>query len=55
MALAATDLTIGERYFRLLNLLQIELIRRYRAGERSAREPLLATVAGIAAGVRTTG
>jgi phosphoenolpyruvate carboxylase len=109
MALAATDLTIGERYFRLandaraarriwelihgehqrcearvtsitgharlgspgpealerhawrtgwldaLNLLQIELIRRHRAGERSARDPLLATVAGIAAGIRTTG
>jgi phosphoenolpyruvate carboxylase len=109
MALAATDLTIGERYFQLatdtraagriwelissehqrceervtsltgrdrlgspspevlerhawrtgwldaLNLLQIELIRRHRAGEPSARDPLLATIAGIAAGIRTTG
>jgi phosphoenolpyruvate carboxylase len=109
MALAATDLTIGERYFQLaqdarsarriwelirsehercearvtsitgrarlgspgpdvlerhawrsgwldaLNLLQVELLRRDRAGDRSACAPLLATVAGIASGMRTTG
>jgi phosphoenolpyruvate carboxylase len=109
MALAATDLTIGERYLELarnassagriwgqiraehqrcearvtaitgrarlgspspemleryqwrtswldaLGLLQVQLIRRHRAGERSVRGALLATVAGIAAGMRTTG
>ncbi|MER3487265.1 MAG: hypothetical protein C4307_00285 [Chloroflexota bacterium] len=38
-----------------LNFLQVELLRRYRGGDASAREPALATVAGIAAGVRNTG
>lgn len=38
-----------------LNALQVELLRRYRRGEAAAREPALATVAGIAAGVRNTG
>ncbi len=38
-----------------LNVLQVELLRRYRGGEAEAREPALATVAGIAAGVRNTG
>jgi phosphoenolpyruvate carboxylase len=39
----------------LLGDLQLELLRRYRAGDSSAREAALATVAGIAAGVRNTG
>jgi phosphoenolpyruvate carboxylase len=39
----------------VLSLLQIELLGRHRAGEDEAREPLLATVAGIATGLRTTG
>jgi phosphoenolpyruvate carboxylase len=34
---------------------QVELLRRHRAGDPDARDPLLATVAGIAAGLRTTG
>jgi phosphoenolpyruvate carboxylase len=38
-----------------LNELQIELLRRYRGGDAEAREPLLATIAGIAAGLRNTG
>ena len=38
-----------------LSLQQIELLRRHRAGDERALEPLLATVAGIATGLRTTG
>lgn len=39
----------------VLSFLQVELLRRYRAADEEAREPLLATVAGIATGLRTTG
>jgi phosphoenolpyruvate carboxylase len=35
--------------------LQVELLRRHRAGDPDARDPLLGTVAGIATGLRTTG
>jgi phosphoenolpyruvate carboxylase len=35
--------------------MQVELLRRHRAGDEHAREPLLGTVAGIATGLRTTG
>jgi phosphoenolpyruvate carboxylase len=38
-----------------LSFLQVEFLQRHRAGEPSAREPLLNTIAGIAAGLRTTG
>jgi phosphoenolpyruvate carboxylase len=38
-----------------LSFLQVELLRRHRAGDPTAKEPLLATVAGIATGLRTTG
>jgi phosphoenolpyruvate carboxylase len=38
-----------------LALLQIELLGRLREGDEASREPLLATVAGIATGLRTTG
>ncbi|HEX5193911.1 MAG TPA: phosphoenolpyruvate carboxylase [Solirubrobacteraceae bacterium] len=39
----------------VLSFLQIELLGRHRAGDDDACEPLLATVAGIATGLRTTG
>jgi phosphoenolpyruvate carboxylase len=39
----------------VLSFLQIEMLRRHRAGDEEAREPLLGTIAGIAAGLRTTG
>ena len=39
----------------VLSFLQLELLRRLRAGDEHAREPLLATIAGIATGLRTTG
>jgi phosphoenolpyruvate carboxylase len=38
-----------------LSAMQVELLRRHRAGDTDALEPLLGTVAGIAAGLRTTG
>ena len=38
-----------------LSYLQVELLRRHRAGDTDAREALLASVAGIATGLRTTG
>jgi phosphoenolpyruvate carboxylase len=38
-----------------LSYVQIEMLRRDRAGDVTAREPLLASVAGIATGLRSTG
>jgi phosphoenolpyruvate carboxylase len=38
-----------------LSHLQVELLRRVRAGREEARSPLLATITGIAAGMRNTG
>jgi phosphoenolpyruvate carboxylase len=38
-----------------LSHLQVELLGRARAGQADAREPLLATITGIAAGMRNTG
>jgi phosphoenolpyruvate carboxylase len=38
-----------------LSRMQVELLRRERAGDPDAREPLLGTIAGIAVGLRTTG
>jgi phosphoenolpyruvate carboxylase len=38
-----------------LSYMQIDLLRRARAGERGAERPLLLTINGIAAGMRNTG
>jgi phosphoenolpyruvate carboxylase len=38
-----------------LSHLQVELLRRLRGGREDARVPLLATITGIAAGMRNTG
>jgi phosphoenolpyruvate carboxylase len=38
-----------------LNALQVDLLRRFRAGDDRARRPLLRTIAGIAAALRNTG
>jgi phosphoenolpyruvate carboxylase len=38
-----------------MNAIQVELLRRHRAGDGSARLPLLRSVAGIAAALRNTG
>ena len=42
-------------YLEALSCMQVELLRRHRAGDAAAREPLLGTIAGIAAGLGTTG
>ena len=50
--------SIGLRnvYTAPLNLLQIELLRRDRAGkDESVRRALMASIAGVAAGLRNTG
>jgi phosphoenolpyruvate carboxylase len=38
-----------------MNAIQIELLRRFRAGDEAARLPLLRSIAGIAAALRNTG
>ena len=39
----------------VLSYMQIDLLRRHRDGDEAARKPLMATVAGIATGLRRTG
>jgi phosphoenolpyruvate carboxylase len=38
-----------------MNAIQVELLRRYRAGDNGAEPPLLRSIAGIAAALRNTG
>ncbi len=38
-----------------MNQVQVELLRRWRSGDESARRPLLRSIAGIAAALRNTG
>ena len=38
-----------------MNAIQVELLRRFRAGDDSARLPLMRSIAGIAAALRNTG
>ena len=38
-----------------MNAIQVELLRAWRAGEESAKRPLLRSIAGIAAALRNTG
>jgi phosphoenolpyruvate carboxylase len=38
-----------------MNALQVQLLRRHRTGDESARLPLLRSIAGIAAALRNTG
>ncbi len=49
--------SIGIRnpYVDPMNGIQVELLRRYRAGDESARLPLGRAIAGIAAALRNTG
>jgi len=39
----------------VLSCMQIDLLRRHRDGDEAARKPLMATVAGVATGLRRTG
>jgi len=49
--------SIGIRnpYVDPMNAIQVELLRRWRAGEQAALRPLLRSIAGIAAALRNTG
>jgi phosphoenolpyruvate carboxylase len=38
-----------------MNAIQVELLRRYRAGDQAAEPPLLRSIAGIASALRNTG
>ncbi len=38
-----------------MNAIQVELLRRHRAGDETATQPLLRSIAGIAAALRNTG
>jgi phosphoenolpyruvate carboxylase len=38
-----------------MNAIQVELLRRYRGGDDAAGQPLLRSIAGIAAALRNTG
>ena len=38
-----------------MNAIQVELLRRHRAGDEEATRPLLRSIAGIAAALRNTG
>jgi phosphoenolpyruvate carboxylase len=38
-----------------MNTIQVELLQRHRAGDESARLPLMRSIAGIAAALRNTG
>ena len=38
-----------------MNAIQVQLLRRYRGGDESARLPLMRSIAGIAAALRNTG
>ena len=38
-----------------MNAIQVELLRRYRSGDEAAVQPLLRSIAGIAAALRNTG
>ena len=38
-----------------MNAIQVELLRRYRAGDDASVQPLLRSIAGIAAALRNTG
>ena len=39
----------------VLSYMQIDLLRRHRDGDEAARKPLMATIAGVATGLRRTG
>jgi phosphoenolpyruvate carboxylase len=38
-----------------MNAIQVELLKRWRGGDESALQPVLRSIAGIAAALRNTG
>ena len=51
------SIALRNPYVDPMNAIQVELLRRYRAGDESerVRRPLLRSIAGIAAALRNTG
>jgi phosphoenolpyruvate carboxylase len=49
------SIALRNPYVDPMNAVQVELLRRHRAGDDSARLPLLRSIAGIAAALRNTG
>jgi phosphoenolpyruvate carboxylase len=49
------SIALRNPYVDPMNAVQIELLRRHRAGEQEATRPLLRSIAGIAAALRNTG
>jgi phosphoenolpyruvate carboxylase len=51
----ARSIRLRNPYVDPMSYLQVEMLRRWRAGDESARQAVLSTVNGIAAGLRNTG
>jgi phosphoenolpyruvate carboxylase len=49
------SIALRNPYVDPMNAIQVELLRRYRAGDDDARLPLTRSIAGIAAALRNTG
>ena len=49
------SIALRNPYVDPMNAIQVELLRRYRAGDEDAVPPLLRSIAGIAAALRNTG
>lgn len=49
------SIALRNPYVDPMNAIQVELLRRHRAGDQSARLPLVRSIAGIAAALRNTG
>ena len=49
------SVTLRNPYVDALNAIQVDLLRRYRAGDEQALRPLLRSMTGIAAALRNTG
>ena len=54
-AVVRRSIGIRNPYVDPMNAIQVELLRRFRAGDESARLPLMRSIAGIAAALRNTG
>ena len=52
---ARRSIDLRNPYVDPMNALQVELLRRHRAGDETRRLPLLRSIAGIAAALRNTG
>jgi len=49
------SIALRNPYVDPMNAVQVELLRRFRAGDESAQLPLLRSITGIAAALRNTG